>query len=98
MARHAPLLWYKLVARWIQLPTELIQVIFASALLCTTSHLPHCEKSPSLRMLEAQHSTGFGVIPFQARLDALRLVLTRGGYCLEEIKVSSRLRQGCISS
>lgn len=45
MARHAPLLWYKLIARRIQLSTQLIQVACASALVCTTSHLPHWEVS-----------------------------------------------------
>jgi len=35
-------------------------VSLASALACTTSHLPRCKKAPSLRMLEVQPSTGSG--------------------------------------
>lgn len=49
MARHAPLLWYKLVARWIQLSSELIQLI---------SPLPWCAPLATCHAVRSLHPWG----------------------------------------
>lgn len=63
-------------------------VRFASALVCATSHLPGCEKSPSLGMLEAQPSVGLGARLILVQTDLMLL----GWSVLEEVTASMKSR------